>query len=302
MLKWFQCPDKQLIEVTQCLTKCRMSYRCWTKPTLSVMGKEREWHGVPSTTQLLNGTMLEFLKLTKDYSVDPQDRAFALHGTHVHESLEQAAKELGLPSEIAMSVDRDVFDLLEPDGDGWILTDNKTWGSYRVVRALGLVAVGKVPDPSGEVYKTSGKWGKAGSPKMVNKFQIEADKADMWETEMQLNRYRVMLEERGLNITKMQCQIIVRDGGLEISRSRGIDRNGYLIPVRRLDSNQVVDYFHKKYTDLLQAMEAHSWTEVCNPRECWDDRRCVGYCEVALYCTKGILLHTGENVNVGQTE
>ena len=292
-LKYFKCPDGSLVEVTDCLTNCRMGSRCWTKPTLLAMSAERVWSGVPSTTQLLNGTMLEFLKLTNDYHVDPQDRAFATLGTRVHSSLEERAKELGLPSELALSVDRDIFDLLEPEDDGWTLTDNKTWGSYRVAKALGITMVGKIPDPTGAVYKSSGSWGKAGSPKMVNKFAIDASKADMWETEYQLNRYRVMLEERGLIVTKLQCQIIVRDGGIAMARDRGVERNGYLIPVKRINSSEVVDYFQKKYSDLTQALKQKKWSQVCTPRECWDDARCKGYCEVALYCPKGLLFATG---------
>ncbi|GAG88317.1 unnamed protein product, partial [marine sediment metagenome] len=42
---------------------------------------EREWTGEASTTQLLNGTMYSFLKIIQPYIVDPDDMAFAIHGT-----------------------------------------------------------------------------------------------------------------------------------------------------------------------------------------------------------------------------
>ena len=293
MLKWFQCPDTKLVEVKSCLKECRLGHRCMTLPTLSSISEEREWSGEPSTTQLLNGTMYEFLKLTKDFSVDPQDRAFALLGTIHHSRMEDRARQLGLPTELAMNVDRDILDLLEPIPNGWLLTDYKTWGSYRVASAIGIVSAGKVPDQTGATYMKSGAWGKAGSPKMVNNFIVDKSQADMWETEMQLNRYRLMLANRGLAVTDMQVQITVRDGGIAMARDRGVVRNIYLEPVRFLDSEMVQSYFGKKRSDLLTALDKCSWSEVCNPKECWDDARCKGYCEVALYCPKGLILRTG---------
>ena len=114
MIEGFICPDSIKTKLEDCFSKCRMGERCLTLPTLKQMSMEREWNGVASTTQLLNGTMHEFLKLTKPYYCDPQGRIFMLEGSRHHAVLEDKAKELGLPSEIPLSVDRDIFDLLEP--------------------------------------------------------------------------------------------------------------------------------------------------------------------------------------------
>lgn len=293
-LKWFICPRViKPVLVENCLQRC--DDRCLTLPTLKAIADERVWNGRPSTTQLLNGTMLEFLKITKDYAVDPQDRAFALLGTRHHQNLDAVASTLNLPSEIALSPDgRDVFDLLEPENGSWTLTDYKAWGSYRVVRALGIVEAGKKPDPSGETYRSSGKWGAAGSPKMVATFQQVPQEADLWEAEMQLNHYRIMLEERGIQVGKMQLQVTVRDGGIMVAKNRGIDRNMYLIPIKRLGDNEVFNYFHGKKAMLLDALEAYNYDplllpSLCNNRECWDGNRCRGYCEVAEFCPKGLI-------------
>jgi len=284
----FKCPDGKTVPVEECLAGC--SHRCLTLPTLQLIANERKWSGTPSTTQLLNGTMLEFLKITKDYVVDPQDRAFALLGTRHHKKLESVAKELGLPSEIGLTdEERDVFDLIEPSEDGWTLTDYKTWGSFRVAKALGIVEVGKVPDPSGAVYKVSGKWGKAGEPKMIPKFEQHPELADLWEAELQLNSYRLKLEEKGLGVTKMQLQITVRDGSLVVALSRGVERNIYLIEVRRLDNEEVKEYFLQKEILLKDCLEVGKCDYPCDDRECWDGARCKGYCEVAEWCPKGIL-------------
>jgi hypothetical protein len=289
MLEWFRCPDKEITTIKDCLSKCRLDERCLTLPTLTLMAEEREWKGIPSTTQLLNGTMYEFLKLTQPYVVDPDSRAFMLAGTKHHAGLEEFAHKLNLPAEVALNIDRDIFDLLEPGDDGYALTDYKLWGSYRVAKALGIVEIGKQPDPTGAVYKSSGKWGKAGEPKMVPIFQQDTSKADNWEAELQLNRYRIMLEERGIKISRMQIQATVRDGGLAIAQSRGIIRNIYMIPVIQIDDSRVIDYFLHKEIDLTQALLDNKWNTPCNDKECWEGARCKGYCEVARNCPKGIL-------------
>ncbi len=292
-MEWFKCPDNQTTAVKDCLARCRMDERCLTLPTLKLISTEREWNGVASTTQLLNGTMMEFLKLTQPYVVDPDSRAFMLAGTKHHEALEVVAKELGLPSEVALSIDRDIFDLLEEEDGELVLTDYKNWGSYRVAKALGIVEAGKKPDPGGEVYKRSGAWGKAGSPKMVSVFQRMPQEVDNWEAEMQINRYRIMLEDKDIAIKRMQIQVTVRDGGLQVATSRGIDRNTYMIPITRLDDDEVRNYFEVKSDSLTIALKDNKWDIPCNERECWDGARCRGYCDVARNCPKGLLYQQG---------
>lgn len=286
MLIGFYCPDRKTVTIDDCMEKCRMGERCLTAPWLKRISQEREWSGVASTTQLINGTMLEYLKITEDYYVDPDSRAFMLQGSLHHESLEEMAKELGLASEVALSIDRDIFDLIEVEEEGLVLTDYKLWGSFKVAKALGIVEVGKIPDPSGAVYKSSGKWGKAGSPKMVGDFRQVPEECDNWESELQLNRYRVMLAELGVKIHRMQLQITVRDGGLAIARSRGVDKNTYKIPVQSLPNTVVKHYFIHK-AECLKIALSSGWSEPCNDRETWGGIRCERYCDVAHLCPKG---------------
>lgn len=293
MLKWFKCPDDQLIPVKDCLTKCRMAERCETLAYLHLAADEREWTGEASTTQLLNGTMYSFLKLTQPYAIDPDGMAFAIHGTKSHSQLEAKAKELGLPSELSTTQDgRNVVDVIEYEDGIMTLTDYKTWGSFKVAKVLGIVEVGKRPDPSGAIYKKSGIWGKAGSPKMVSTFKQMPAEADNQETELQLNRYCIKLEDQAINPDKLRVHVIVRDGGLAVARGRGITRNTYMVPVKRLDKDTVNAYFDKKAADLAKALSDGKWTEPCSARECWDGVRCRDYCEVAMYCPKG-LIETG---------
>ncbi len=289
----FICPDKGVIPVQECLEKCRLGKRCLTLPTLSLISQEREWAGIASTTQLLNGTMLEFLKLTKPYNIDPDSRTFMLSGTKHHKALEDAANELGVASEVALSVDRDIFDLIEVENGKIGMTDYKLWGSYRIAKALGMTKVGTKPDPSGAVYKTTSKWGKAGEPKMVSVFQAIAENADNWEAEYQQNRYRVMLKKLGITLDWMQLQVTVRDGGLAVARNRGLERNSYIIPIKFIPDETVESYFSYKNDCLMKALK-EGWTEPCTPQENWDGERCGRYCDVWEYCPLGLEKHNKE--------
>ena len=124
---------------------------------------------------------------------------------------------------------------------------------------------------------------------MVSVFQSMPQEVDLFKEELQLNRYRIMLEELGIQIHKMQLQVTVRDGGLAIASSRGLTRNIYRIPVKKLDNSEVKEYFHAKQLDLIGALNQNSWNIPCNDRECWEGVRCERYCEVARYCPKGML-------------
>jgi len=176
----------------------------------------------------------------------------------------------------------------------WSLTDLKNWGSYRVAKALGIVETGKQPDPSGATYKKSGYWGKAGTPKMVPVFQRMPQEADNWEAEMQLNRYRVMLEDRSIPIKRMQVQVTVRDGGLAVARSRGIERNTCMIAIPEIDNEEILEYFDSKATDLTKALADGKWDIPCDEKENWQGVRCSRFCDVARNCPKGLLAQTGE--------
>ncbi len=295
MLEWFKCLDGEITPYKECLTKCRMAERCETLPYLHLASAEREWTGEASTTQLLNGTMYTFLKITQPYVIDPDAMAFAIHGTKSHTQLETKAKELGLIAELSVTHDgRNIIDLIEYEDGIITMTDTKTWGSFRVAKCLGIVETGKKPDPSGEVYKRGGKWGAAGSVKMVTVFQAMPQQADNYEAELQLNNYRVKFEDAtSIHIDKMRVHCIVRDGGLAVARSRGVTQNTYLVPIVRLPDDDVKEYFHVKAEALSTALR-DGWTVPCDNRECWDGIRCRDYCEVATFCPKGLIEKGGK--------
>jgi hypothetical protein len=270
------------------------------------VSRERIWTGKPSTTQCINGTRYEFLKLTRDFTIDPKDRAFALLGSRHHERLAVIAQKTEALAEEQVGLDEDVsaiLDLLTPDDktstEYYVLWDYKTSGSFKVAKALGLVGQ-KVPDPSGEVYKSSGKWGKAGECKTVLVYRRDPAAIDMHDWELQLNKYRLDVEHIGFPVSRMCIQITVRDGGTYIAKNRGITENIYLIPVRQLPDNEVTDYFQAKASALVHAMNSMELPPPCSKEECWDFARCARFCEVWQYCDVGQNVHakaTGELEN-----
>lgn len=290
-LTHFRCPDKVTVAIPDCLEKCRMATRCLTKPTLlAIVGGQREWNGTPSTTQLLNGTMMEFLKITKDYTIDPRGRAFALMGIDHHEKL---AKPIGnWDSEKRMGEDiTGTADLIILDEDTenhlgeHILVDHKNFGSYRVAKVLGLEKTYR-PHPT-EVYRTSGKWGRAGTPKSVAVFTINEGAREYANEQLQLNHYRLLAEEEGYKISRLQLQITVRDGGTQAAFSRGVMENIYYpVDIPMLPNTAVKVYFGDKRSALIRALEDGK-TSICSGEERWQDKRCLDYCDVAEHCTHG---------------
>lgn len=260
----FVCPDGQTIETKECLEHCRLPRRCLTRTTLEMVAKDREWDGVPHVTSLLNGTMMEVLKINFPYAVVPESRAFTLLGSSHHALLEERSwgiAEIGFnDGEI-----QGTADLVEVEDGERVLTDYKTWGSNRVARALGM-------------RKDSGVW------------SINPAEADLRNELLQVNRYRIALEKQfGCVIDRQQLQVTVRDGGIAAARSRGITKSIYLIPIAKLTDSTVLEFFRGKAERLKLALrgELDQNLALCSEEERWDDKRCTDYCEVRKYCWYG---------------
>ena len=296
--RYFDCPDGERRLIESCLAGCpRAEGRCLSLPTLISVSHQREWTGKPSATQLINGTRLAYLQITQDYAINPFGRAFALLGTRHHMKLDKVAQKLNALSEEKLQDEETtgILDLLVPDEtithEAYELWDYKTAGSFKVAKALGLVSK-KIPAPNGECYKTSGKWGKTGDPKLVTIWEADPAKVDIWEWEYQSNNYRLKIEGCGFPVSRMFNQITVRDGGTIVASNRGIAENIYKIPIRRLDDNLVRGYFKVKRLALLNALACEELPQPCSKAESWGGRRCQGFCDVQEFCDIGIKLAT----------
>jgi hypothetical protein len=291
MLTKYICPDGGEIELNKCITDggCRMANRCICRPMLKRMAEQREWKGVPSTTQLLKGTRQAYLEIVNNYSVKPDDRVFMILGTTIHNDLESQGDAVSM-AEIDLSDDEGSVrpDLLEYENGEYTMIDYKVCGSYVVEKALGLYKV-DVPDldpETGEqlLYKTGDKKGK---PKTHKVTRQDDTKIDLKDWPLQLNNYRIGLETKlGIKIKRMIIQAIVRDGGTAIAVGRGVIDKAYQIDIPMIEDAEVKEYFTDKKAILLTALEQKKEPFVCFESERWDeDRKCTDYCPVNKFCS-----------------
>jgi hypothetical protein len=270
----FKCPDGQEIPFADCLKECILGQRCLSKRTLRMIAKQREWKGEPSTTQLLKGTREAYLEITHDYSLDPMGELFRVLGSKAHAFLEEFTDNELTEERLRDDICSGQFDFYDPEDCS--LYDTKTWGSFKVMKALGY---SQETVETGEFFKTGPRKGLAKTKKVL----VKTD-PDMKETEIQLNHYRIMLESAGFPVKKMYVEVIVRDGGTYAAQGRGIDKNGYLIPVKFLPDQEVRQYLANKRDELLWALETGTMPEPCTDEECWNGKKCADYCRVARFC------------------
>ncbi|MHB8919312.1 MAG: hypothetical protein ACYC4H_14895 [Desulfocucumaceae bacterium] len=282
---WLICPDGENIEIKKCLgSGCRMAAdlpagRCLSIRTLRLIADQRPWTGIPSTTQLLKGTREAFLEITTDYAIDPQGALFRVNGTKAHGILDKftGMGELG-EERLSDKISSGMFDFYD---DG-VLYDTKTWGSFKIQKALGMYSVDV---PTGEVYKTDCKSGKKGDPK-TRKEWFYGGRKDRLDTAIQLNDYRMKLESLGFPVKAIMVEALVRDGGLMIAAMRGIQQNGVLIPINRISDHWIRAYMKAKAEALHRALETGAVPPKCRNRETWSGRKCDKYCNVAKECVK----------------
>lgn len=264
-LAYFKCPDGVTRPIKECLESCpNKNGRCLSLPTLYDIGHDRIWTGKPSTTQLLNPTRQEYLKITKDYAIAPKSRAFALLGTRHHSRLESVAKKIeGIEAELKLKSPEvsGILDLLEPDQNQpgfYILWDYKTWGSYSLALHLGL--------------KNNGEY-------------------EQYQIALQTNNYRVMVEEikeLGFKISQIKVQCTVRDGHTKSAYYNKIEDTIAVIPIPFLLDDEVKEYFNRKREALLTAMDTKTLPGLCDYLERWKGRRCKGdLCPVHPFCPEG---------------
>jgi len=263
-----------------------MGCRCATRSYLKLVSRDRPWTGRPSTTQLIQGTMQAFLKITNEYAVSPDQRAFMVHGTSAHAKLEDSDDECSLLEQRFDSEDEDntgISDVIETELGKSVLTDYKTSGSYKVAKALGFHVV---DESTGEVYK-SGKH--KGEEKMRKVLKREPSAEDRWEWELQLNNYRIKAQRKRLidKIDELKIQCMVRDGNTYIARSRGVFRNVYYFNIRILPDNEILSYFADKKKALEIALQQGFCKETCTAKENWDGLKCERFCEVSEFCRYG---------------
>jgi len=286
----FICPDKQTIAISNCLAPqgCRMNERCATVPYLRHIAKQRPFVKVtPSAAG--NGARYIYLKAIHEYAIDPYAMTWAVLGTAAHELLSNREIVDNVFEEMPLSHDamEGIPDVLERDefnAGSYILTDYKTFGSYKVAKCLGIEKIQQaLRDSDGRVVTfKSGK--NKGNPKMISVFTHTGTR-DIKNEMLQLNCYRIMYEAAGFPVSRMNLQVIVRDGATYIAKSRGIKENMYLIDIPRMKDGEVLGYYKALQSAVSDALIT-GWAPKCSAEESWDGRRCKGYCDVAKQCAE----------------
>jgi len=283
-LRGFKYPDGSTVSITD-IKKGNVDIERMqvSLPTLLHMSSDRDPNRKPSTTELIQGTCQSYLQRTQDYYIYPDDNAFSLAGTLHHLKLEESSSVLDrLGSEITVESNGITGTVDLYDKDTKTLIDYKFSGSYKIAKCLGVqVRHGHHPT---EVYKKSGRWGKAGTPRRVKEFYIDKDTADMEDWGWQVNFYRYLLEQNGYPVDSMYVQATVRDAGLQIARERGIDKNIYMIEVPYINDEHLLDMFETKRDALLLSLDNEELPDKCTDEETWNGVKCKSYCSVRDIC------------------
>lgn len=293
--KWFLCPDETKIDIDKCLKNhgCQYDNRCAPRPYLRrIAYDQREFTGKISPSSSGNGPRLIYFSGVKDYAIKPESRAFAILGvtSHANLSIHSYTKDVLSEEKLSDEKMQGIADLLDEDEwkEGYfILDDYKTSGSFKVTKWLGIYTE-DVPilDKDGNQMrygKTAKKAGQLKTRKEIKKRDPLV--LDVLAEQLQLGRYKAFYEDMGFPISRHRLISIPRDGGTYIAHGRGIDKNLYVIDLPMLPRKTVLDYYENLQAEVDLAIKQKS-IRLCNEWECWNGRRCEGYCDVNLSCAE----------------
>ncbi len=285
----FICPDGKRIRIEDCLKSCPQAQRCMFLPTLRAVANSLDRKiGEPTVTELIAGVRETYLKKTSAYAVDPSSVLYALQGQAIHSINERNTQGSILSEErLKDEVTSGQFDLYGKilDEEEGVLGDLKVTSSFKLMKALGIY---KVDVPTGEVYKSGAK---KGLPKTKKEFRYDGVR-DLLEWAIQLNYYRILLEQQGFKVNRMYIQALCRDFNLRIANERGITQAIYIIQINRISDHWLKRYFAHKAKLLREALEKKELPPVCSERERWNDRKCHDYCAARENCPYAQKLNT----------
>ncbi len=277
----FICPNGKRITIKRCLASCHQKERCMFLPTLRAIAKSLD-RGIKgaTVTELISGVREAYLKKRTSYAVDPKSVLYSLHGQAVHTIHEENMDGEVLGEErLRDKITSGKFDLYGRilDEEEGVLGDLKVTSSYKLARALGIY---KIDVPTGEVYKTGAR---KGQPKTRKEFRYDGVR-HVWDWALQVNYYRLLLEQAGFPVQRMFIQALCRDSNLRTAAERGVTKQIYVIPIHRISDHWLKRYFEKKAKLLRQALKSKELPPPCSYRETWNGKKCLEYCEVREHC------------------
>lgn len=291
----FQCPTGNTVPIEKCLAACPNQQRCMFLPTLRAIAKSVDRKiSEPTVTELLCGIRETYLKKTTDYAVDPMQQLYAIHGSAVH-TINEGHTEGNMLSEerLANNVTSGKFDLYGQiiDYSDKTLGDYKITSSYKLMKALGYY---KVDVLTGEVYKTGLK---KGQPKTRKEWRTDGVR-HILDWAIQLNYYRILLEQRGFTVDRMEIQAMCRDYSLKVASERNITKPVYIIHINKISDYWVKLYMETKAKRLKDTLEKGYLPKLCSSKERWQDRKCRDYCAVAENCPYGRMIKHSKDMQI----
>ena len=234
----FICPNGNKVSFEYCIHKCKN--RCISIPTAIMLSHTRGWNGIPSVTQLLKDTREAYLEILHNYYQEPSSMTYALLGTAIHERLEEHNNDRFI-SEKRIFIDID-----------------------------GVVISGRIDVYDKETkelwdYKTTSEYA-----------VILAKQGKKWEWNLQLNMYKIMLEELGYEVRDLFIQYILKVSEKETPMGT--------IKLPIIDKNRVLSYFKKQAMALLTALKDQVLPPMCRDVYTWNGKKCKEYCPVRDIC------------------
>ena len=285
----FICPNGNRIRIADCLKHCPNAQRCMFLPTLRAVANTLDRKiSEPTVTELIAGVRETYLKKTSSYAVEPSSVLYALQGQAIHSINEKNTNGAILSEErLKDEITSGQFDLYGKiiDEEEGVLGDLKVTSSYKLMKALGIY---KIDVPTGEFYKSGAK---KGLPKTRKEIRYDGVR-DLLEWAIQLNYYRILLEQQGFKVNRMYIQALCRDANLRIANERGITQSVYIIQINKISDHWLKRYFTHKAKLLREAIQAKTLPPVCSVRERWNDRKCLDYCAARENCPYAQRLET----------
>lgn len=289
----FSCKCGRDVDIKVCLEKCVAGQRCMFLPTLRSVAESLDRKlDKPTVTELIGGIRETYLKKVTNYAIDPLQQLYAVHGSAVHTINENHTDGNILSEERLMdNITSGKFDLYGEivDVNDKTLGDFKVTSSYKLMKAMGYY---KVDVPTGGVYKTGLK---KGLPKTHKEWRDDGVR-HLLDWAIQLNYYRILLEQCGFKVNNMVIQAMCRDYSLRIASERNIRRPVYLIRINKISNHWIKLYMETKAKRLQAALKEGHIPELCNARERWHDRKCSEYCDVADNCPYGRLVKRSHEI------
>ena len=291
----FKCPNDMGYTYWNKECKCDSCPNpCMAKPALQAAARQRPWSGKPSVTQLIQPTLPTFLAIVHDYFIDPMTTVASMIGTNSHSAFENAQPNNWL-AEVRLEDDITSGQFDAYDTTTKTLWDWKFFGAFRIAKALGYT-----PRWTKKII-TRGK--NKGQEKWEQVFEYGGVR-DIREIAIQLNYYRYLMENQGLEVKSIKVNMFLR-GGLDATAKRyGLTQPAYIVPINFISKSWVRKYMVMKYDALMRALDEFKkewdstwddsmipeWLSICSRRDRWDnsktypDRKCRDWCNVHEFC------------------